>query len=237
MNSKQRIYRLFCAIIVCLAAVFGLNPSAYADRWYVDGSVADCDNNGDSWMNALKYLQDALTEAANTPGSDEIWVRAGTYYPDQDCANPDGTGLRQSTFLLDFNNIQLLGGFDGTETLPEQREPADNITVLSGDITFPLEDFCGPGNGRCFVPNNTPGCEDAACCDLVCQMDPFCCIDPWIQNCANIANDNCTGGELPYGAYHVVTALNVDETVRIDGFTITLGSAGGGGPNGRRRVH
>ena len=140
----------------------------------VDGDIVSAGGDGSGWgADAFKFLQDALTEAEalldvdpNTPV--RLWVAAtvpsNPYVPDRDAANPGGTGLRASTFLLNFNNVQILGGFVGNESDPDDRDPALYETVLSGDITFPLEDVCGPGNGLCFEPNGSPGCEDAACC-------------------------------------------------------------------------
>lgn len=64
------------------------------------------------------------------PG-DEIWVAAGIYYPDE------GTGQvnddRTSSFTLD-QDISVYGGFAGTEVLLSGRNPAENVTVLSGDL-------------------------------------------------------------------------------------------------------
>lgn len=37
-------------------------------------------------------------------------------------------------------------------------------------------DPCGdPAAGDCFVANGTPGCSDATCCNIVCNLDSFCC--------------------------------------------------------------
>ena len=144
----------------------------------VDGddglAVPNPPDPGDTWSNAYKYLPDALDRAEflilNDPQVDavDLWVAStdpsNPYRPDRDAANEGGTGDRESTFLLNFNNVQVLGGFLGNETDPADRDPALYETVLSGDITFPLEDVCGPGNGKCFEPNGSPGCEDAACC-------------------------------------------------------------------------
>jgi hypothetical protein len=65
-------------------------------------------------------------------------------------------------------------------------------------------DACGPGAGDCFSPNGTVGCDDVACCELICAADPFCCQTEWDQLCADAAVANCgfTGGAccLPNGA-------------------------------------
>ncbi|MEM7229342.1 MAG: hypothetical protein AAF432_11070 [Planctomycetota bacterium] len=48
-----------------------------------------------------------------------------------------------------------------------------------------------PGLGDCFAPNGTPGCDIAACCELNCNADPFCCEVEWDQICADEAIVSC----------------------------------------------
>lgn len=79
-------------------------------------------NNGSSWTNAYTNLETAITNATS---SNEVWVAAGTY-------KPTGT-TRTSTFLLK-PGLAMYGGFNGTETLREQRNPKNNVTILSGDV-------------------------------------------------------------------------------------------------------
>lgn len=56
-------------------------------------------------------------------------------------------------------------------------------------------DSCGdPASGDCLVANGTPGCNDAACCELVCGLDEFCCSKAWDQACADAAASNCDAG-------------------------------------------
>ncbi len=51
---------------------------------------------------------------------------------------------------------------------------------------------CGdPDAGSCFANNGTPGCDDAECCALVCDADPFCCEFSWDQLCADGAAELC----------------------------------------------
>jgi hypothetical protein len=58
------------------------------------------------------------------------------------------------------------------------------------------------GSDCCFA-NGTPGCDDAACEELVCQIDPFCCDTSWDSICASTAGDICSdicggsGGTCP----------------------------------------
>lgn len=81
-----------------------------------------------SWSTAASDLQTALATAT---AGDQIWVAAGTYYPDE------GTGQtansRSSTFGL-ITGVEMYGGFGGTETLLTQRDPAARVTILSGDL-------------------------------------------------------------------------------------------------------
>ena len=81
--------------------------------------------DGNGWENALgeKEFITALTNAS--PGTD-FWVAAGTYRPT--------TGTDQSESFVLKNGVALYGGFAGTESARDQRAPAKNTTILSGNI-------------------------------------------------------------------------------------------------------
>jgi len=82
--------------------------------------TAQGSGNCSSWANACT-LQYALTHAVS---GDEIWVKAGTYTPGS---------ARTDSFRIE-RTVQLYGGFAGTETARDQRNPRVNQTILSGDI-------------------------------------------------------------------------------------------------------
>ncbi len=84
---------------------------------------------GKSWGNPMKTLDDAIKVANATGNHAEIWVRKGMYYP-----GGQSSSNRDSAFLITNPNVELLGGFSGTETEPGQRNQTANPTILCGDI-------------------------------------------------------------------------------------------------------
>lgn len=97
---------------------------------YVNASASGT-NNGTSWTNAYTKLQDALLTACSCTGITQIWVAAGTYYPDEGAGQTNNN--RNSSFQL-CNGKEVYGGFNGTETALSQRNWEVNETILSGNI-------------------------------------------------------------------------------------------------------
>lgn len=111
---------LFAALLL-LAFSQKTNAQAYVN------AAATGNNDGTSWADAYTELADALDNYS--PG-DEIWVAAGTYLPQQPSAWP---GEPEHTFYI-YQDVKLYGGFNGTETMRSERDPAANVTTLSGDL-------------------------------------------------------------------------------------------------------
>ncbi|MEM1326680.1 MAG: choice-of-anchor Q domain-containing protein [Bacteroidota bacterium] len=96
---------------------------------YVNQALTTGNNDGNSWADAYRNLQDALNDDCTT--ITEIWVAKGTYYPDE------GNGLTNNDRDLSFalkNGVAIYGGFDGTESTRSERDFRTNQTILSGDI-------------------------------------------------------------------------------------------------------
>jgi hypothetical protein len=126
MKTKRLVFWLH------LALIGGLLIALSGSLWLVQPVRADssvlyvaptAQGSGDcsSWDNACT-LQTALTHAAS---GDEIWVKTGIYTPGS---------TRKDSFRIQRNNVQLYGGFAGTETAREQRDWVAHLTILSGDI-------------------------------------------------------------------------------------------------------
>jgi len=92
---------------------------------YVD-DTASGSNTGLNWNDAYNDLQAALTRASECTTT-EIWVASGIYMPDVI------NGSQTTSFDL-MNDIEIYGGFNGTETSRSERDFPKNKTVLSGDI-------------------------------------------------------------------------------------------------------
>jgi hypothetical protein len=105
------LFAIFCAISSAQSVLFVNTESNAAQP------------DGTSWSLAFPDLNDALNKATY---GDQIWIARGTYYP-------TATTDRTISFQLK-NGVSLFGGFDGTETSLEQRNPSLNPTRLSGNI-------------------------------------------------------------------------------------------------------
>ena len=93
--------------------------------------IATGTGDGSSWANATASLQRTIDRSAP---DDQVWVAAGVYKPTRIPPGLDPTDERNKTFFFS-NGVKVFGGFDGTETAPDQRDlTSPSSTTLSGDF-------------------------------------------------------------------------------------------------------
>ncbi|MHC4838714.1 MAG: S8 family serine peptidase, partial [Planctomycetota bacterium] len=162
----------FCVDAACCNAVCLYDPTCCQVAWdarCADVALALCDGlcgtpTQEICNNGLDDDYDTLTDCEDPDCEGEPNCGPG---PGEICANgvdDDGDGL------VDCDDPEC-AGFPQCE-----------------------EGQCGdPDAGDCCEANNTPHCTDAACCDTVCAVDPFCCDSAWDDLCASQAVDLCNG--------------------------------------------
>ncbi len=113
MKSRHTIY------ITCLF----LTMSCYLSGQVFVKSDAVGANNGTSWADAYNDLGMAL---GNAPAGAQIWVAKGNY-------KPGGAAPTITDFFTLPHDLELYGGFAGTESMLGDRDVDLNETILSGD--------------------------------------------------------------------------------------------------------
>jgi len=69
-----------------------------------------------------------------------------------------------------------------------------------------------PGEGSCFEPHEEPGCDDLACCELICLVDPFCGDGRCDQLCVDEAGQLCGLTPCELGDCPVTATLEPETT-------------------------
>jgi hypothetical protein len=109
------------AVLVLLALILGAcsTESTTSKIYYVDGAAVSA-GDGTSWETAFTHPQDALNVATD---GDQVWVAQGIYGP---LGPAGGEVVRLKT------GVCVLGGFVGTESESDLRNPGAAVTVLDG---------------------------------------------------------------------------------------------------------
>src|SRR3954466_14090380 len=115
-------------LLPLIALLFAWAPAAAQTVLYVHGPQTPGANTGTSWPDAFRgagALQRALDAAApisNGGQTVQLWVAAGVYVP---TLRTHPTVPNSGTFRL-FRNLELYGGFTGTELSLNERDPETN---------------------------------------------------------------------------------------------------------------
>jgi hypothetical protein len=126
----KKFHHIWAKATILILLLQLLSNGAFSQKVYVN-KEASLGGNGESWETAYKYLMDGLKEAG---GFDTIWVAKGIYYPDESELNYATDNDPTSYFSFFSKQLKIFGGFFGNETLLNQRNVTENLTILSGDI-------------------------------------------------------------------------------------------------------
>jgi hypothetical protein len=120
LSIQTTLMHHFLRILSCICLFLG-TQHLWSATHFVDSTATGGESTGFDWANAFLSPADALA-AANA--GDSIWIAAGNYTPGS---------LETDTFLIG-ENVALVGGFGGFETMESQSNPVQYPTILSGDI-------------------------------------------------------------------------------------------------------
>ena len=114
MKQNLSITEWIMLFAMSLLVVFASAESAQATVLYVDGSRPSS-GTGLSWAEAFMTIQEAVDGA---DANDEIWIKQGIY--------------SLTAQITISKNVNLYGGFGGTEISRGQRDWVNNITTIDG---------------------------------------------------------------------------------------------------------
>ena len=178
-NTYKFSFALF--MIFCIVPAIGIS------QIYVKNDAAGS-NDGTSWTDAFNELQDAINVSSE---GDQIWIAAGTYTPG------GADTLSRDSFYFLPHNLELYGGFVGTETMLTERDFTVNLSILSGD-------HLGDDNDGDFVNNKSDNARHVMwLTDTVNNatiIDGITFAYGITEPAAGAGNDRRGGGILTYGA-------------------------------------
>lgn len=207
---------IFSFLLLC---TLNMNAAVY----YVSATAGE-GGDGSSWETAFRHLQDAIKKT-RIDLEDEIWVTAGTYYPDEGAGQIDGD--REAHFRVK-RTVTLYGGFAGTESSPDQRDLDANVTILSGEISENKAEWSrhvtrvtsgtldgititnGNANGE-VSPDNEGGAIDAAGTNTA-------------RNCHFTGNSAKIGGVAVGGIWTIIDCIFSDNEAEEKGGAISAGT-------------
>ncbi len=170
-----------------LVLVVGLSCNASAAVWYVNAANSSGTEDGLSWDTAFTTIQQGVDAASNALGG-EVWVAAGGY------SSPTSPVVRLRS------NVELYGGFNGTETDRSQRDPGSNTVVIDASGA--------PAPSRGVNMNNLTGA----------RLDGF-----------TIVNGDANGTAFPQDSGGGILCWNADSSNTIANTTLFANHAYNGG--------
>lgn len=129
----------------------------------------------------------------------ESWDTTCVAYADASCIGLCGANASGSCFVAHANpacsDADCCSAVCGVDPFCCNGSWDAGCVFLAGFSCSTGGGECGdPQSGDCFQANGTPACDDTACCDAVCDVDPRCCEVVWDAICVAVAQAACGGG-------------------------------------------
>ncbi|HET8809781.1 MAG TPA: FG-GAP-like repeat-containing protein [Flavobacteriaceae bacterium] len=189
---------------------------------YVDGNSGNDSNTGESWAQAFQTLTKALSEA---DGRDQIWVAEGTYFPDEGFGATNDDRNASFTVTGAQDGLEIYGGFAGTETQLNQRDPGAHPVILNGDI-----DGDGTATGNSYHVFSFDGTTDEGGITLATVLDGLTITN---GNADGSSPDNRAGGIYLVGngngnecSPRIVNTVFVNNSAEVGGAIYCYGAGG-----------
>lgn len=139
MSSSNSSLGLWTSLIGLLL-LCGVVESAHASICRVIGGSSP-GGDGSDWTSQAMELQAAIADASCV----EVWVAEGLYVPVVPAHASSVTDAERAISFDIKPAVAMYGGFTGTESSLDQRDPVAYLTILSGDIDG--NDLDSNGNG------------------------------------------------------------------------------------------
>ncbi len=197
-HSRHRFVASFAVGVLLLSSSTSLAATKFVNAQLTTGA-----DDGSSWANAYRTVDGVPRAVAAAATNDEVWVAAGTYYPT--ATTNRGLALNLRT------GIAIYGGFTGSESSRDQRNPATNITTLSGDL----------GRNDPIITDNSSHVVNGNSANATAILDGF-------TITAGNANATTTTGDLDRGG-GIIFLTNSNATIRNCRIVNNRSFFGGGG--------
>jgi hypothetical protein len=162
-----------------------------------DGAADDVEN--DVWYDYTATCTGVLT--ADTCGTD--FDTALAVYDGCDCpAVAPGLGCDDDACDTGLQSLVIVDGVVEGNCYKVRVGSFSAAADGEGIVNINCEPYieeCIDGVGDCCEAHGNGGCNDTACCNLVCEQDAFCCEGEWDEACADLSGQVCIacGGTIP----------------------------------------
>jgi hypothetical protein len=155
------------------------------------------DGSGTAYPHYGNWKQKAELDRALHPGSESTGIKPWAEGEgDEAFEQPIAGTIREELRAAGIDGGRPAAAASKKRTVGHDHSVAGQDDFIDFAFGGDEDPDCGvAGTGNCWISagNGSPFCEDGACCELICEIDEFCCSDlgQWDFLCAAQANALC----------------------------------------------